>query len=185
MITTIERINMVERIISECEQALEHGPYLAALNLALILPDICGKAEYPGRGTKSRYIAWYDEYIGQYEKYPPSPTSNIELPYPSGEVIYSLRCSCLHQGTPTIDKERCQIEFFSLIYETTKPLSSYIGELSGSSPAGRDLTLHINMLCWRICTVAKQYYENHKEQFDFFNYRLIDGDVSDPQNFDS
>ncbi len=180
MIAATERINMVERIISECEQALENGLYLAALNLALILPDICGKAEYPDRGTKSRYIAWYDEYIGQYEKYPKFPTSDIDLPYPSGKVIYSLRCSCLHQGTPTIDKDICQIEFFSLIYETTKPISSYIGESSGSSPAGRNLTL---LLCWKICTAARQYYENHKEQFNFFNYRLIDGNVNSPQNF--
>lgn len=178
---------MVERIIGECEQALEHGLYLAALNLALILPDICGKAEYPNiRSSKSRYIAWYDEYIGQHEKYPKFPTSNIGLPYPSGEVIYSLRCSCLHQGTPTINKEICQIDFFSLIYETTKPISMYIGESSGSSPNGEHLTLHINILCWKICMAAKRYYENHTGQFDFFNYKLIDGDemhsMSNSQN---
>lgn len=38
---------MILRIIDETEKALSHDLYFAALNLALTLPDICGKAEYP------------------------------------------------------------------------------------------------------------------------------------------
>ena len=38
---------MILRIIDEIEKALNHDLYFAALNLALTLPDICGKAEYP------------------------------------------------------------------------------------------------------------------------------------------
>lgn len=46
---------MILRIIDETEKALSHDLYFAALNLALTLPDICGKAEYPNLRTGERY----------------------------------------------------------------------------------------------------------------------------------
>lgn len=174
---------MIEKIISDCEQAIEHGLYFAALNLALTLPDICAKAKYPNEtSNRTRYIAWYDEYIGQYEKHPNLPGSDTELAYPSGSVIYNLRCSMLHQGNPSID-EKCPIDRFSLVYETKKPIHMCAGDMSGSSPMGKELKLSINVLCWKICTVVKKYYEENKELFNFFNYRLINWDeVRERQN---
>ena len=55
---------MILRIIDEIEKALSHDLYFAALNLALTLPDICGKAEYPNLRTGERYKKWYDENCG-------------------------------------------------------------------------------------------------------------------------
>lgn len=56
---------MVDRIIQDIKGALENNLYFAALNCALTLPDICGKAEYPTeRSSKKRYIDWYDKEIG-------------------------------------------------------------------------------------------------------------------------
>lgn len=170
------KTSMIEKLIDDCEKALENNIYMAALNLALTLPDICAKAKYPAeKSNKKRYVDWYEEYIGQYDKYPKFHEGDKEPAYPSGEVIYSLRCSMLHQGTPNID-DKCDIAFFSLIYETTKPIYMYLGEGSGSSPGGRNLSVHINILCWKICTAVKQYYAENKAQFNFFNYRLIDRD---------
>ena len=84
---------------------------MSALITALILPDICGKAKYPEmeKQTKQRYIKWYDEYIGQYEK---DTEDERGMPYLSGELIYSLRCSVLHQGNPNIDGKKLDIEYF-------------------------------------------------------------------------
>ena len=62
---------MIKKLITEINEALSNNLYFAALSLALTLPDICGKAEYPEKGSTSRYKLWYDEYIGQYEKSPP------------------------------------------------------------------------------------------------------------------
>ena len=61
---------MIHKLIDEIEIALENNLYLVALNTALTLPDICGKAEYPQLKTAERYKKWYDEYIGQYEQFP-------------------------------------------------------------------------------------------------------------------
>ena len=62
---------MILQIIDEIDKALSHDLYFAALNLALTLPDICGKAEYPSlRSTRERYIQWYDKIVGVTEKPP-------------------------------------------------------------------------------------------------------------------
>ena len=58
---------MIKRIVDDVNKALDHNAYIAALTLALTIPDICGKAYYPELGNKRRYIKWFDEYIGQYE----------------------------------------------------------------------------------------------------------------------
>lgn len=49
---------MINKLINEIEKALKNELYLIALNSSLILPDICGKAEYKNNGNRSRYVAW-------------------------------------------------------------------------------------------------------------------------------
>ena len=178
---------MIERIISDCEQALDHNLYFAALSLALTLPDICAKAKYPNeKNNKKRYVNWYEEYIGQYEKSPRLSYEPDGLPYPNGEVIYSLRCSMLHQGTPNVEANKCNITKFELIVEKKKPLDIYACNSYGISYhedeqnnkiiTAREIRLNVRNLCWKICTVARHYYEENKELFDFFNYHVIDWD---------
>lgn len=96
---------MVQRIVDDIRDALTNNLFFAALISALNLPDICGKAEYPNEtSTKKRYIDWYDKEIGQYEKNPFQNTE--EMPYLSGNVIYSLRCALLHEGNPNVDNKQ-------------------------------------------------------------------------------
>ena len=55
--------SMIERIIKEINLSLENECYLSALGMALTLPDICGKAEYPNeKSTTKRYIEWFNTY---------------------------------------------------------------------------------------------------------------------------
>ena len=178
---------MIERILSDCEQALDHNLYFAALCLALTLPDICAKAKYPyEKSNKKRYVDWYEEYIGQYEKTSPFHGEDEDFPYPSGEVIYSLRCSMLHQGTPNVEANKCNITKFELIVEKKKPLDIYAcnsyrisyheDEQNNKIITAREIRLNVRNLCWKICTVIKHYYEENKNLFNFFNYHLLDWD---------
>ena len=66
---------MINKLIEEIKIALKNNLYLIALNTSLTLPDICGKAEFPNKTTKRRYIDWFDKYIGQYET---TQNNNIE-----------------------------------------------------------------------------------------------------------
>lgn len=172
---------MVNRIIDEINISLENGCYMAALSLALILPDICAKAEYPDLGNKRRYIAWYDEYIGQYEIAPDQDEEN-QMPYLSGEVVYSLRNSVLHQGTPNIADGKGNINKFVLvvqrqngfnIYADTSAIITHNGDTAN---AIREYRVNIGRICLIITATAKKFYFDNKEKFNFFNYTVIDMD---------
>ncbi|HVI40256.1 MAG TPA: hypothetical protein VM577_06320, partial [Anaerovoracaceae bacterium] len=94
---------MILKLIDDMNKALDAECYFSALALALTFPDICGKAEYPQNGPTKRYKDWYDEHIGKYEQCLSEQNQEPPMPYLSGEVVYSLRNSLLHQGTPNID----------------------------------------------------------------------------------
>ena len=172
---------MVERLILECESALKNNLYFSALSIALILPDICSKAEYPSENrVGKRYIDWYDEYIGQYQKCPVEITGD-DMPYASGTLIYQLRCSMLHQGNPDVDAEKTQVDEFALITEKYSPFGMEICESFGieNDSCGntvRAVTLNIQALCMVICETVGAYYKANKAKFDFFNYRIIDNE---------
>jgi hypothetical protein len=173
---------MILRLIDDVNKALDAECYYSALALALTFPDICGKAEYPNeRSTKKRYIDWYDDHIGKYEQCPCEGCKNKPLPYLSGEVVYSLRNSLLHQGTPNIDinkieNENNKIDYFELVIESKKPFDIY-GDSAGVNDEGKkDYRVNVRRLCLIIGATARGYYEANKDKFDFFNYSIIDWD---------
>lgn len=173
---------------NDINRALECECYLSALSLALTLPDICGKALYSEEAsTKKRYISWYDEWIGQYEKNPSDKKE--QMPYLSGEVVYQLRCSFLHEGNPNIDKdkikeERNKIDKFVLkIRKIRTPIdigvdtsvvitNPYIKERNHIVQYDVD----IHRLCFLLTQCALKCYEKEKDKFNFFNYKIQDMD---------
>ena len=148
------------------------------MSIALTLPDICGKAEYPTDGVTKRYIKWYNMYIGKYEK--STSKYDEDMPYLRGEVIYNLRNSFLHQGTPNIDKEEikdinCKIDRFELVFcenligDTSKV--SYNGiNFTSNEIVERGYSVNVRLLCVRLCNAVQSYYNENREKFNFFNY---------------
>ena len=94
---------MIRVYVQQIQQALQSKLYFPALALTLALPDMCGMAEYPNKSVAERYILWYDQYISpkliddEYDK---------DTPYMSGELVYNLRNTLLHQGSPSICFEK-------------------------------------------------------------------------------
>lgn len=181
-------IIMLERIISDIEKALDADCYFAALALALTLPDICGKAEYPTAKTTERYINWYNEYVGAYEE----KTYEAETPYLSGEVVYNLRNTFLHEGSPNIVKEKIKkteniIDNFFLKLEPKNTFHIY-GDRStifSSDCKGvimRTYEISVRRLCLILASSAKEYYKNNEKKFNFFNYH-ISGEVTATRDY--
>ena len=174
---------MLQRLIDDMNNALSANCYLAALSIALMLPDICGKAEYPDLKVGERYKAWYDEFVGKYE-IPPVPKSGCDdtkMPYLSGEVVYSLRNSFLHQGTPNIESDKIKaaenkIDKFSLIVESKNEFNIYSDASGIWNGSIRTYRVNIRRLCLIIGANASAYYEDNKSKFDFFNFTIIDWD---------
>ncbi len=172
---------MIEQIINDVNKALDAEAYLAALSLALILPDICGVAEYGiNEQVGKRYKDWYDENIGRYER-ENSERMNM-LPYLSGEVVYSLRCNMIHIGNPNIcenkiQDERNRIDRFVLCIEKKKNIELYADSAikhENKNNANTEYYVNVRRLCYLLCTCAKGYYEKNKDRFTFFNYEILD-----------
>lgn len=167
---------MINRIVSDIRVCLDSGAYIAALTLALTIPDICGKAEFQdySRG-KRRYISWYNRYFHFL------PAEGHEaLPNMTGEVVYDLRCQLLHTGNPSI-QDKNKINRFIIEYETNK---SFIGGDSISARLDKDRKItyctyifNLNSFCLSLCAVAEWYYEENKNRFTFFDYELVDRDT--------
>lgn len=172
---------MLGRITEEITRCLDNECYIAALSLALTIPDVCGKAEYPTASVTERYIKWYNENMGQYEKSDdPNRPDDVKMPYMSGEVLYNLRNSLLHQGTPSIEvnkikDERCKVDSFILTVDNAM--------LGGSSTVSygmdrkiehRALEINIVNLCVKLVAVARGYYKENADKFNFFQYTLRD-----------
>jgi len=178
---------VVGQIIDDISRALDNEAYFAALTLVLTLPDICGKAQYPEAGVGKRYIDWYDEHIGKYEQCPCEHCKEVQMPYLSGEVVYSLRNSMIHQGTPNISKKDIKnnsnkIDHFVLAIEKKNEFDIYVdssGILSSNynDVTTREYRVNVRRLCLIICSSSKGYYENNKEKFNFFNYSILDWDA--------
>jgi len=167
--------------IAEIRCCLSVKCYFAALSLALALPDICGKAEYPNGGNAARYIQWFNRYIGNDEK-PKSVYSVYDknMPYLSGEVVFNLRCSFLHAGNPGIDKEKikeecCRVDRFNV--ELGEPFCSREASVSygaGMQICHRECTFNVIQLCNELCGTAEKYYRKNREKFNFFDYHLTE-----------
>ena len=164
---------MINKIVDDINIALQNGAYLSALSLALTLPDVCGKAEYPTeRSTKRRYIDWYNTHIGQYET-----DGQTDCPYLSGEVVYSLRNSFLHQATPNINKdnitnEQNKIDHFVLVIEPTNSFDIY-ADLSCSEENGpKEYHVNVQRLCFILKQTAQKYFQNNKSKFNFLDFEI-------------
>ena len=173
---------MIERIIHDIRGALNNNLFFAALNCALTLPDICGRAEYPSeQSSKKRYIDWYDKEIGFYERNPRQDEAE-EMPYLSGQVMYSLRYAMLHAGEPNINGDsvyqKPDIDKFSLVIQKAQPFDIY-SDSSSIMDWGvehvRSYRMNVRRICLIICAVAEAYYRDNKDKFHF-DYEIIDWD---------
>jgi hypothetical protein len=142
-----------------------------------VLPDICGKAEYPTLKTAERYKKWYQEYVGQYEQSPYDRENDTKVPYLSDNVVYQLRCSLLHQGNPNVEKNKTGIDSFKLMLERKNEFDMYVNSASFCRSSGiSTCNISVRRLCLLICESAEAYYNKHKENFSFFNYTILKKD---------
>lgn len=104
------------------------------------------------------------------------------MPYLSGEVVYNLRNSFLHQGTPNIEpikikNKNNKIDSFELVIESRKPFDIYSDAAGIYNGSIRTYRVNVRHLCLIICNSVKAYYEANQDKFNFFNYSIIDWDT--------
>jgi len=104
----------MDNFINAINKAIKGKNWHGALFIALTLPDICGKVEFPRLSSGKRYIDWFDEYMGNKYK-----TESVV--FLSGEDCYALRCALLHEGTDDITQQRSRKILEQFVFMTDGP----------------------------------------------------------------
>ncbi|MBO4845500.1 MAG: hypothetical protein J5525_04250 [Lachnospiraceae bacterium] len=162
---------MIEKYVEDIRRSLENKCYFAALSLALTLPDICGSAEYPDESVTKRYINWYDEYLGKYLS-KETEFDGTQNPWMSGEVVYNLRNTFLHQGLANIDAKKVKedankLNKFILVLGEGKIMThlTFNAQIPHKDIHYKMMAVDVTYLCGILCDCAVWYYEANKEKF--------------------
>ena len=184
---------MINRIIKEIKVVLDNECYMVALMSALTLPDICGKSAYPELLVGERYKKWCDTYVYPKIRHIDENGGDMDCGITplSGEIIYSLRCSLLHQGSADIDGKKCEVEDFELLIQPKNEFDIYadnIGVIWSNDDfehRERHMSLHIRNICRDLCNAAESYYQSHRDAFGFINYKItqINPDAEHPWEY--
>lgn len=100
----------MQNFVLAMEQCVASKNWHAALFVALSIPDICGRIDDPTSGSKKRYTAWFDRYVG--------PQYGRAL---SGNDCYALRCAYLHEGRDDISEQRAREVIEQFMFVATPP----------------------------------------------------------------
>ena len=187
---------MIPIYVEEIKTALYNRCYFPALSLALTLPDICGNAEYPNEDVGKRYITWYDTFLG--ENLINENEDNNGKPRLSGEVIYNLRNTFLHLGSPNVQTEKIKdsgnkIDKFVLILGDGKVFwesTLSVGPLRTTNNPDLDglgykvIIVDITYLCESICNCALEYYVNNENKFKFDFFAMTQEELLNPDRKD-
>ena len=155
--------------IYEVREALKQGLYNCALAMALTLPDICGKVEYPDKSSgysKERYTNWFKKYAE------PMFTSDTVV-VPDSAVTqhtiltekecYALRCAVLHAGNYKLNPALADLKKIKIhVYKGSLDIKEYYIRMD------EYVSWDCTELCGKLCSAAEKYYEGipDKTRFD-------------------
>lgn len=168
-------------IPEEVRDLLDKESYIAALALALTIPDAYGKLEYPKDGTGDRYRKWY----GRYCAFCISPRT-CGKPTMLGfdeNTCYKLRCELLHAGDA--DLKPNVLNGFVSKEHSGKDVSFTLRVGAGSGTgatwpndnpdeAEYHLAISIEELCNALCDAADRYERQHPSASDRFPRYMMD-----------
>lgn len=161
---------MLEKIM-DVKSALTAGANQAALALALTLPDICSKIQYPSESKVGvRYANWCNTNIDFSEAH----INGFEEAQLSGDMCYALRCSFLHSGNDDLFSQPAASKLKITSFELTKP-DGIDGYGFRYTLRGTDAICTIDMgyLCDLICNAAEQFYNNFPDKSQFADHRCF------------
>lgn len=145
----------MDNIISEIESALRMRLYNIALQSTLTIPDICGALNSEdGQATGKKYKHWFNENVPM-----------LCDDYLDGEVVYTLRCSLLHQGKFTHPKQK----YDRIIFQPQNKDGIVIHKMIAKMNDENVLILNLNTFCEDILLSAKIWSFRNKDSENYKN----------------
>ena len=128
------KVDSLAFLLKQIQSCLDKNGTVAAFYMALTLPDVCGKLEFPEDKPRDRYIKWFDMYIGEYERSPLAKNDEkwAEIPYMSGENMYKIRCGLLHAGSNDLG-EQLDLDEFLFIWDGVVETGGIETDLNGKA----------------------------------------------------
>ena len=151
--------------VDDIYKALDSKAYLSALALALTIPDILSKVEYPEiRYVGERYVKWMDEFFltdeeekARMEGNEPTDELGTVLDKLDGQFFYELRCAFLHAGNN--DVESLKGVEFDLTFDACECTAvwGYPG-----TPYQKRHVLKVPDFCMKVCSITEHLFEEWK-----------------------
>lgn len=129
----------MQRFVSAIRKSVQDQNWLAAVFVALNMPDICSAVQNPyERKIGKRYRQWFDRYLKNKYK--------VGLTEFTAEDCYQFRCKCLHQGILMRDNG----EKFNL----TPPIPNWHIHLNKQEGV---IQIQIDIFCEDMCQAVEKW----------------------------
>lgn len=170
--------------IAEIRSCINHDLYEAALALALTLPDICGKVEYPNAKVGPRYRDWIINFVDNnvfYDSCFDIINLNQTFEPLTASDIYNLRCSFLHNGDDDLQQGvRPRIDQYQLVKPGVLGVDNngkdygYMYQIREENGQQIHLAkINIKYFCEMLCDYAEKYYHmKNPEDFEEHTWTL-------------
>jgi len=138
---------------------VKHESWFAALALALMLPDICGKLQWPEeQKTGKRYAKWWADNFGITYQYG-SPSD-----YVTGDEMWQLRCAYLHEGSSELQNHKTELSAVIEKFQFTISRDHLKKE-------GNTVWLDVQTFCENMCKQVEDWETNILSQDSFMQRR--------------
>ena len=135
--------------LNSIRAAVKHENWLAALALALMLPDICATTQMPKvKGKGKRYAKWWGDRFANTYRYGTGPND-----YVTGHEVWQLRCAYLHEGSE-LQSHKTEL---SAAIEKFQFASSKQQHLK---PEGTIVWLDLQTFCEHMCFHVEDWEKN-------------------------
>lgn len=143
----------MKELIESLKTASAEKNWHAALFIALSIPDICGKFEYPDDNVGKRYKRWFENYLAKFYIHKIGAKKE-RIVFLNSSDCYALRCALLHEGSDDITTQRAKDVLDSFIFSTT--LSHLLKIDNGEKMM---LVLNVERFCIEMYSAATEWLE--------------------------
>lgn len=166
----------MDELIKNIKAALKGNAPMAALALALTVPDICAQIEYPAiTMVGERYKNWFHAHLNQYYKDNFTLAGNsLGMQEFNADVCYKLRCALLHSGNADTDLKVLNEMRFWVPDANAEYADCDTGIVKRMPDGSRHKTiiLNITQFCENVCCAAKDFYDSWPQKDDFDKHEI-------------